>query len=243
MDYVIIVYVEIKIKMEDEVFIYYKKLMGRTARFKRHSDQYVNWYKLMIKKRYIKDKVVCISGYFNPLHSGHIDYIREAKKLGDKLIIIVNNDTQVKLKGSIPFMTLKERVIILESLKYVDRVFISIDKDSSVCKSLEKIKPDIFANGGDRTIDNTPERKVCKELNIKEVYNIGGKKTQSSSDLLDNINYIKKPWGGYKILEEGPFFKVKKLIINPKGELSYQSHKKKKRILDSCKRYAKSYFK
>jgi len=139
-----------------------------------------------------KQTIVIVSGYFNPIHKGHIEYLKNARKLGDYLIVIVNNDTQVKVKGSIPFMNVKERVIILNSIKsYVDEVFISIDKDGSVCKSIKKIKKKykncnlIFAKGGDRTIDNIPEKEVCRELGIKMVFGIGGKKTQSSTSLLE----------------------------------------------------------
>lgn len=127
---------------------------------------------------------VCVSGYFNPLHIGHISYINEAKKLGDYLIVIVDNDWQVHLKGSKRCMSDVDRAIILSNLKSVDEVFISIDEDKSVCESLRKIKPDIFANGGDRFLDNIPEVEVCNELGIKMVFNVGGEKIRSSSELI-----------------------------------------------------------
>jgi len=132
-------------------------------------------------------KRVAISGYFNPLHVGHLDYIREAKLLGEWLIVIVNNDKQVKLKGSKPFMNEKERIEIVSQIKGVDEVVLSTDEDSTVCKTLSYLKPDIFANGGDRKEDNVPESGICKAMRIKEVYNIGGKKVQSSSKLLREI--------------------------------------------------------
>ncbi|MEK7080432.1 MAG: adenylyltransferase/cytidyltransferase family protein [Patescibacteria group bacterium] len=140
-------------------------------------------------------KIVIISGYFNPLHIGHIDYIREAKKLGDYLIVIVNNDEQVKVKGSIPFMQERERIEIVKAFKYADEVMLSIDKDKSVAKSLEAIakKYDgelFFANGGDRYAGNIPEVAICKEFNIKMIDGVGGAKVQSSSWLLNKI--IKK---------------------------------------------------
>src|SRR5680860_250427 len=91
-----------------------------------------------------KPVVVAVSGYFNPLHVGHLDMIEMAKKLGDKLVVIVNNDYQVKLKGSVPFMALADRVRIIESLKAVDEVFVSVDRDKTVCKSLAKVCPNIF---------------------------------------------------------------------------------------------------
>ena len=133
-------------------------------------------------------KIVCASGYFNPLHRGHISYLNEAKKLGDYLIVIVNNDFQIGLKGSKRFMDEKERCIIVNNLKCVDEVRLSVDMDETVCKSLELIKPNIFAKGGDSTIDNIPERKICEKIGIKMVFNVGEDKIQSSSNLLANQN-------------------------------------------------------
>ena len=132
---------------------------------------------------YMKKTIVAISGYFNPIHVGHLEMIREAKKLGDHLIAIVNNDKQVELKGSVPFMPLADRVEIVKAIKGVDEVFISIDQDKSVCKSLQAIKPDIFAQGGDRNEGNVPEAKICRKLNIKMIDGCG-KKIRSSSILL-----------------------------------------------------------
>jgi D-beta-D-heptose 7-phosphate kinase/D-beta-D-heptose 1-phosphate adenosyltransferase len=128
---------------------------------------------------------VAVSGYFNPLHVGHLRMLKEAKKLGDILVVIVNSDAQVKLKGSVPFMNEKDRMEIIGALKPVDKVILSIDKDKTVCKTLAKIKPDIFANGGDRaTTRDIPEDKICRKLGIKMVFGVGGKKINSSSRLL-----------------------------------------------------------
>jgi cytidyltransferase-like protein len=138
-----------------------------------------------------KKKTVCVSGYFNPLHSGHIQLFQNSKELGDRLVVIVNNDEQVKLKGSIPFMEALERAEIVRNLRMVDEVVIAIDKDKTVCKTLEKIHPDIFANGGDRkSAEDIPEAEVCERLGIEMVFNVGGEKTQASSKLLKNaIDY------------------------------------------------------
>ena len=127
-------------------------------------------------------KVIVTSGYFDPIHKGHIEYLKLAKKLGDRLIVILNNDLQCKLKKGKSFMKEDERKIILESLSFVDDVYLSIDKDESVCKSLTFLVPDIFAKGGDRFSNEIPEKKICDELNIKIVDNLG-KKIQSSSNL------------------------------------------------------------
>jgi len=130
-----------------------------------------------------KEIVVAVSGYFDPLHVGHLECMQLAKKLGDKLVVIVNNDEQAKMKKGYVFMPLNERVKIIQALKCVDDVFISIDNDRSVCKSLEALKPDIFAKGGDRNIGNIPETEVCDRLGIKIVDGLGAK-IQSSSDLV-----------------------------------------------------------
>jgi cytidyltransferase-like protein len=127
-------------------------------------------------------RTVAISGYFDPIHVGHLEYIIEAKKLGDKLIVIVNNNHQCVLKKGKPFMDENDRVRIVSSIKYVDEVFLSIDKDKTVCKSLEKIKPDIFANGGDRKNYEVPESVVCNKYNIEIIDGLG-EKIRSSSDL------------------------------------------------------------
>lgn len=127
-------------------------------------------------------KVVAISGYFDPIHVGHLEYINKAKKLGDKLVVIVNNNYQCELKKGKPFMDEKDRVTIVSNLKNVDEVFLSIDKDKTVCASLEKIKPDIFANGGDRKNYEIPESVICKKYDIKIIDGLGDK-IRSSSDL------------------------------------------------------------
>jgi len=130
---------------------------------------------------------IAVSGYFDPIHKGHIEYLKLAKSLGGKIIVILNNDKQAILKKGKVFIPFEERKIILESIEYVDEVFVSIDEDKSVCKSLEKIKPDIFAKGGDRFSHEIPEVEICKKLNIKIVDNLG-EKIQSSSGLVKNFN-------------------------------------------------------
>ena len=131
-------------------------------------------------------KAIAISGYFDPIHKGHIEYIKLAKQLGDKLIVILNNNEQARLKKGNFFLPLEDRKAVLESIKYIDEVFISIDYNLSVCKSLEFLKPQVFANGGDRNQGNIPEREICKQLNI-EMIDALGKKVQSSSNILNSI--------------------------------------------------------
>jgi cytidyltransferase-like protein len=127
-------------------------------------------------------KVVAVSGYFDPLHVGHLEYFELAAQLGDKLVVIVNNDEQANLKKGRPFMKENDRVAIIKALRCVDEAFLSIDKERSVCESIKAVRPDIFANGGDRTIGEVPETKVCRELGIEIVDNLG-KKIRSSSGL------------------------------------------------------------
>lgn len=129
-----------------------------------------------------KNKIrVAVSGYFDPIHIGHLEYLRMAKELGDSLVVIVNNNYQCKLKKGKHFMDENDRVEIVKALRFVDEVFLSIDNDRTVCKSLEEIKPDIFANGGDRATSEVPETPVCKKFNIKMVDGLGDKIRSSSS--------------------------------------------------------------
>ena len=139
-------------------------------------------------------KAVIVSGYFNPLHKGHIEYFKLAKKKGDILIVIVNSDQQQELNGSKKFMLEDERLLIIGELKIVDKVFLSIDIDRSVCKTIGKIHSMfssthtlLFANGGDQNIETAPEVEVCKNLGISFLDGLGDK-IQSSSWLLDKNN-------------------------------------------------------
>ncbi|MFA5878073.1 MAG: adenylyltransferase/cytidyltransferase family protein [Candidatus Staskawiczbacteria bacterium] len=145
-----------------------------------------------MKKATKSRKIIITSGYYNPLHIGHINCLKEAKKVGDFLIVIVNNDEQVKIKGSVPFMPEQERIEIIKALKYPDEVILSIDKDSSVIESLKAVARThpgelFFAKGGDRNSGNIPEKQTCDELGIKIINNVGGDKVQSSSLLLNKL--------------------------------------------------------
>tara|TARA_B100000674_G_scaffold488647_1_gene501137 strand:- start:990 stop:1403 length:414 start_codon:yes stop_codon:yes gene_type:complete len=130
-------------------------------------------------------KIVCVSGYFDPIHIGHIEYFQKAKKIGDKLMVIVNNDQQAVLKKGKPFMKDDERIQIIQCLRDVDIVVKSIDTDRTVCKTLENVvpKPDYFCNGGDQNNNSIPEAEICNKLGIQLVDGLGDK-IQSSSWLI-----------------------------------------------------------
>ncbi|MEK7514329.1 MAG: adenylyltransferase/cytidyltransferase family protein [Patescibacteria group bacterium] len=143
-------------------------------------------------------KVVVVSGGFDPLHVGHVRMFKEAKTLGDKLIIVLNNDNWLKKKKGFVFMSEEERKELLSHIKWIDEIVLSNHtadtEDISVCSELRIIKPHIFAKGGDRTIDNIPEVALCNELGIEMVFNVGfGGKVQSSSWLLEkHVSNIKR---------------------------------------------------
>ena len=135
-------------------------------------------------------KAIIVSGYFNPIHKGHIEYFNNAKALGDALIVIVNNDKQRALKGSKEFQKEDERVFIVSNIKSVDQVFLSIDEDRTVCATIqfiyEQLNTDfqlVFANGGDQNNQSIPEVPVCQALGIQLLDGLGDK-IQSSSWLL-----------------------------------------------------------
>lgn len=137
-----------------------------------------------------KQKAIIVSGYFNPLHKGHIEYLNNAKKLADVLIVIVNNDEQRALKGSTEFQSESERVFIIRNIKAVDYAILSIDSDRTVCATVTKIAESYgdnyklaFANGGDQDNQSIPEVPVCKKLKITLIDGLGDK-IQSSSWLL-----------------------------------------------------------
>ena len=135
-------------------------------------------------------KIICVSGYFDPIHVGHLEYFRKSKALGDKLLVIVNNDEQAILKKGRPFMPVDERIELIKEFKCVDIVTKSIDTDRTVCQTLATLepKPDYFCNGGDQFNDVIPEAEICKKRNIKLIDGLGNK-IQSSSWLIKAKNF------------------------------------------------------
>ena len=135
------------------------------------------------------ETIVCVSGYFSPFHKGHLEYLEKSKKLGDKLVVIVNNDKQSYLKKGSSFMKEDERLEIIRALKCVDYAVLSIDDDRTVCKTLRSVRPHIFTNGGDQNNTTIPENKLCEELGINLVDGLGDK-IQSSSWLIEKIKDV-----------------------------------------------------
>ena len=134
---------------------------------------------------------VAISGAFDPIHVGHIRYIRDARKLGDKLVVILNSDEFLLRKKGFVFRPFDERKEILENIKGVDMVVASIDEDQTVSRTLEKLRPDIFAKGGDRSWpENIPEVETCRKIGCKLVANVGGNTFRSKSDLASKVREL-----------------------------------------------------
>ncbi|MBL7062554.1 MAG: adenylyltransferase/cytidyltransferase family protein [Dehalococcoidia bacterium] len=135
-----------------------------------------------------KPITVAVSGAFDPIHIGHIRYIREAAKLGDRLVVILNNDNFLLRKKGFIFRSFEDRKEILESIKSVDEVIASVDDDQTVCKTLELVKPDIFAKGGYRTSpENIPEADTCRSIGCKLVMEVGGGKVRADTELDSKI--------------------------------------------------------
>ena len=139
-----------------------------------------------------KRKYVMVSGGFDPIHVGHVRMIQEAARHGDGLYVVLNSDDWLLRKKGYIFMPFEERAEIINAISGVTAVLPVDDSDNTVCEALRRIKPDCFANGGDRTNKNTPEMQVCEELDIEMIWNIGGGKIQSSSELVANSNIANK---------------------------------------------------
>lgn len=193
----------------------------------------------MVKKNKKKPVVVAVSGGFDPVHIGHVRMFEEAKKLGDKLVVILNNDNWLIKKKGYAFMPETERAELIKSLAVVDDVVLTFHgpevEDRSVCAELIKLKPDIFANGGDRTFDNIPEVPVCENTGCKMVFGVGkGGKVQSSSWLTDKVArkkvIVKKPWGEFENFQKETTWNLKTITVEAGQRLSLQSHNKRDEV-------------
>ena len=178
-------------------------------------------------------KIVIVSGGFDPVHSGHIKLIKEARLLGDMLIVGINSDEWLTRKKGRAFMPWNERLCVLNNLSSVDEVYTFDDEDGTACHLLQQVRahyPDdkiIFANGGDRTHSNIPEMDV-KDDNLQFAFGVGGfDKSNSSSWILEEWKSPKteRTWGYYRVLHNAPGTKVKELTVMPRQRLSMQRHK------------------
>lgn len=177
--------------------------------------------------------IVLITGGFDPIHSGHLSYIRAARALGDILVVGVNSDTWLSRKKGRPFLPLSERAEILRAVKGVDFVIDFDDADGSACAAIKMVRQSypqdhiIFANGGDRTAKNIPEMSLTDD-NLEFQFGVGGgDKMNSSSWILTEWKAPKtdRPWGYYRVLHEyGPTVKLKELVVEPGQRLSMQRH-------------------
>jgi len=175
-------------------------------------------------------KIVLVTGGFDPLHSGHIAYFKEAKTLGDKLIVGLNSDEWLERKKGRAFMPWNERLCIINNLSMVDEVYTFDDEDNSARHFIQQVKAHyptaelIFANGGDRTAENIPE---MSEKGVIFKFGVGGdNKKNSSSWILEEWKNpkTKRPWGYYRVLYDLPGTKVKELTVEPGQTLSLQRH-------------------
>lgn len=191
-------------------------------------------------------KVCLVTGGFDPLHRGHIEYFKSAKNIADYLIVGVNSDCWLQRKKTLAFMPIDERIAIIENLTVVDEVISFNDDDNSACAAisicLEKYKEIIFANGGDRGSSNTPEQeKFNDDARVDFRYGVGGEnKINSSSWLIKNftdsfiesylpkglskVSTIQAPWGHHTAFIDDKGFKVKQLNVDSGGILSLQKH-------------------
>jgi len=179
-------------------------------------------------------KIVLVTGGFDPLHSGHIEYFKSSKKLGDLLVVGINSDSWLSRKKGAPFMPEQERNGIVKNLSMVDRTIFFNDRDGSAKEAIRDLRalyPNdqiIFANGGDRTQENIPEMDI-KDDNLVFAFGIGGEnKMNSSSWILQEWKTPKteRAWGYYRVLhEQGKDVKVKELTVDPGKCLSMQRHK------------------
>ena len=185
-------------------------------------------------------KYVLVTGGFDPVHSGHIEYFKAAKKLGDKLVVGLNSDDWLTRKKGKPFMPLKERITVIENLQMVDDIIVWDDSNDNAGGAIFKLRCTtgnddtiVFANGGDRGESNTPEVKFWKGTSgVEFAFNVGGEKKNSSSVILNNWDkeFAIRDWGTWSVLKEYPNVKVKELVVKPGQSLSMQRHQHREEL-------------
>ena len=189
-----------------------------------------------------KEKIVVVSGGFDPVHSGHIHLINEARALGDRLIVLLNSDEWLTSKKGKPFMSYFERETVLGSLSSVDTVMAFNDSDGTACHGLQKIKgiypthsnEIIFCNGGDRNSAEEVPEVLIPDITFK--FGVGGDtKMNSSSKIINEYNntFTKRDWGQWDVLKNYPQFgvKVKELVIKPGKSTSLQKHQYRNELM------------
>lgn len=179
-------------------------------------------------------KIVLCTGGFDPVHEGHIKYLKAARSLGDYLVVGLNSDNWLAAKKGTPFMTYNTRLAIVSSFSFVDAVIDFDDTDSTAIGAIAKLlecypgSTIVFANGGDRTSSDIPEiRKFGRDPRVKFVFGVGGdEKLESSSNLLlkNRAPEISKEWGQFLVLDSNSKYKIKKLLLDPGASTSTQSH-------------------
>ena len=185
-------------------------------------------------------KYVLVTGGFDPVHSGHTEYFKAAKKLGDKLVVGLNSDDWLTRKKGKPFMPLKERITVIENLQMVDDIIVWDDSNDNAGGAIFKLRcitgnddTVVFANGGDRGESNTPEVKFWKGTSgVEFAFNVGGEKKNSSSVILNNWDkeFAIRDWGTWSVLKEYPSVKVKELVVKPGQSLSMQRHQHREEL-------------
>lgn len=177
-------------------------------------------------------KIILATGGFDPLHSGHISYLKTARSLGDMLVVGVNSDSWLKRKKGRAFMNHNERLLVVSELAFVDAAYRFNDNDNSARDFIRLVRgqyPEaqlVFANGGDRTATNIPEMDV-DDPKLEFIFGVGGtNKINSSSNILKQwmSSEVNRPWGSYTVLNEIPGAKVKTLTVSPGQTLSMQRH-------------------
>lgn len=170
-----------------------------------------------------------VSGGFDPLHPGHVEYIERASAMGLVTVALNSDDWLVRKKGY-RFQNWRDRCAILMAMQSVYQVSDVDDSDGTVCEAIRRLRPEIFAKGGDRTSDNTPEAKLCEELGIKVVYGLGDKIASSSNIFTGGAPEVARKWGTYRVLYNDGAIQIKILTVRPGEATSKQRHAKRNEL-------------
>lgn len=169
-------------------------------------------------------KVVLASGGFDPLHSGHIEYLEQASRLGDRLVVALNSDAWLIRKKGYRMVDWDSRKVVLSALRFVDEVIPVNDDDGTVIDALKTLRPDVFAKGGDRNAQTTPEFGICATLGVEFVDGLGPKVASSSTIFHGSLPAVEREWGSYRVLFRDGGLQVKVLDVSPYKSTSLQRH-------------------